>query len=89
MNLSGCKCTYSLPKLAKNGTGTSSKDGFAVVRHSFSAFFTLSLIALHQKKMKGVLEDKPNQYTLGQKCKFLLNKEFYSTPKAFNSLAQD
>ena len=39
--------------------------------------------------MKGVLEDKPNQFTLGQKRKFLLNQDFHSSPKVFNSLAQD
>ena len=39
--------------------------------------------------MKGVMQDQPNQFTLGRKCKLLLNQEFYSTPKAFNSLAQD
>ena len=35
------------------------------------------------------MQDQPNQFTLGQKRKFLLNQEFYSTPKAFNSLAPD
>ena len=45
VNLSGCKCNHSFPKLAKkfhsptkNGTGTSSQDGLAVVSHSFNAF---------------------------------------------------
>ena len=50
---------------------------------------TVTDSATLEEKLKELWRINLINILLVRKCKFLLIQEFYSTPKAFNSLAQD